>query len=253
MNEPKLIWTYDLSDFIKIANDVDGDSIDEIKIIKPKYEVNGNAAISVSGDVKNKDKIIIELDTNEYKYVGSGTKTLVNDIRALYHLDISADGELNVDISNAPIGHVCEFINDSHAYRLNVNGDSINGGSDSLVLKGKEYAKLKHLGNGEWVIIDENFSNKITRIEAVESTLMIPNSKYLFAELTTETALTLPDITSAFAEIHLFVSLKDNAGIVYPEEIKWTNEEPDLDSENVYEFIFTKVNENWLIGCVTYV
>lgn len=253
INEPRLIGTGDVSDFIKITNDVDGDSIDEVKIIKPKYEVNGNAAISISGDVKNKDKIIIELDTNEYKYVGSGTKTLVNDIRALYHLDISADGELNVDISNAPIGHVCEFINDSYTYRLNVNGDSINGGSDSLVLKGKEYAKLKHLGYGEWVIIDENFSNKITRIEAVESTLTIPNSKYLFAELTTETALTLPDITSAFAEIHLFVSLKDDAGIVYPEEIKWTNEEPDLDSENVYEFIFTKVNENWLIGCVTYV
>lgn len=253
INEARLTGSGTATDFIKILNEVDNDSIDEIKIIRPIYEVGGNAAISVIGNIANKEHIVIETDMNEYKYVGSGDKTLSEDMRGLYHLNLDADGELNVDISNAPVGYECEFINDSYAYRLNISSSYINNNTDTLMLKGKEYAKLKHMGNGEWNIIDENFSNKISQIEAVGSTLNIPNSKYMFVNLTTETAFVLPTIKSAFAEIHLFASLNDEANIIYPEEVKWTNEEPDLDSESVYEFIFTKMNNNWLIGCVTYV
>ena len=112
--------------------------------------------------------------------------------------------------------------------------------------------KIKHLGGGNWVILDENFNSKMINIEPSDGVLNVINSRYLRVQLNSEARLALPDISESLSEIHLFVSVTDDGTLTYPEGIKWTNKEPELNEEGVYELILTYINGIWLIGCVDY-
>lgn len=63
--------------------------------------------------------------------------------------------------------------------------------------------------------------------------------------------LELPEGIEEFGEVHIFV--QHEAGkIVVKNECRWQAEMPELVEGNFYEFIFTKVGNVWLAGCVEY-
>ena len=112
--------------------------------------------------------------------------------------------------------------------------------------------RIKHLGEDRWTILDENFKNKLQYIYSTNGILSIINARYLCTTLSLDTTFKLPDISDDLAEIHLFVKPTDSISITYPEGIKWTSKEPVVEGEGVYEFILTKADGVWLIGCVSY-
>lgn len=250
--EPHLMGEGEITTFIKVNNTIHSGEVARIKIIKPRCESAISANVALSDDVRSNKSVIIELDADCEKEVSSDI-SLINDIRNSYMMPVSALKNVTITLTGAPVNHVCEFVNKSMSYSFLINAASIDNKTEVLELKYNDYVKLKHMGSDMWVILDENFKNKIINIYPSAGNLNIPNARYLFVNVTSETALVLPDTQVIFTEIHLFVSIGEEGALIYPENVKWTQSEPDLDSENVYEFIFTKVNNNWLIGCVTYV
>ena len=211
---------------------------------------NINSYIHMDG-VGNDNNIVLAINS----LVGNinGDITVREDVRSTYILNVGAEANSNIDLSGLPKGFECEFINKSPLYFINIQAVSIDNNLNVLQLRSNEYVKMKHIGENKWVIMDENFRNKVTSIEAVDYKLNIPNVRYLMTHVTSAAELVLPEMDAPFAEIHLFVTVSSDAEITYPEGIKWTSEEPDLDSEGVHEFILTKIYDKWLIGCVSYV
>lgn len=250
--EPYLMGEGEVESFIKINNAVHSGEVARIKIIKPRCESSVSANVVLSDDVRSNKSVIVELDSDCEKEV-SADMFIVTDIRNSYVMPEGVANNVTITLSGAPVNHVCEFSNKSLNYGLILSATNINNKSDTLELKYGDYVKLKHLGADVWVILDDNFKNKILTITPLNNILNVPNARYLYANVTTETSLVLPETDATFTEIHLFVTSGGDGAFVYPENIKWTNEEVSLESDCVFEFIFTKVNSIWLIGCVTYV
>ena len=250
--EPNLMGEGDIGAFIKINNTVSSSNVARIKIIRPKYDNPVVSNVVIVGDVSSNKSVIVDLDGDCEKEVITDI-TMLNDIRRVYTVPASVRNNVNVTLSGAPVNHICEFVNKSINYSMLLNAGTIDNKNETLELKYNDYVKLKHLGSNVWIILDENFKNKIMNINPLDGILQVPNARYLFTTIINETSLVLPSTQTTFTEIHLFTVIGEEGSLIYPENIKWTQSEPDLDSENVYEFIFTKVNNNWLIGCVTYV
>lgn len=217
-------------------------------IVNGSGNINSYICIDGVGDDNN-----IVLAINNLVGNINGDIIVREDVRSTYVLNIGAEANSNIDLSGLPKGFECEFINKSPIYFINIQAVSIDNNLNVLQLRNNEYVKIKHIGENKWVIMDENFRNKVTNIEPVDYKLNIPNVRYLMTHVTSAVELKLPEMDAPFAEIHLFVTVSSDAEIAYPEGIKWTSEEPDLDSEGVHEFILTKIYDKWLIGCVSYV
>lgn len=251
--EPKLVGNGIVNKFIEVANLENQNSIGNIKIIRPRYEIQGDAAVKINGDISDNNSIFVELEADMYSSDKTGIMTLCDDIRTSYILPENATSSLSIDISNAPVGYTCEFTNLSSNHLITITNNGIDNSIDDLILKFGDYVRLKHVSKGKWTTVDENFRNKLITVEQSNYVISIPNARYVYASIIGEVRIQLPDFLDSFTEIHLFVSVSDGGSLVYPEGIKWTNDEPELEVDGIYEFIFTKVRGLWLIGCVTYV
>ena len=250
--EPHLMGEGAVGTFIRVNNTKISGDVAKIKIIKPRYASSVTANVVVVGDISSNKSVIIELDPDCEKEVSS-SGSLNTDIRSLYVLPAGTAKNITITLTGAPVNHVCEFVNKATSYSLLLNAGSIDNKTELLELKYNDYVKLKHMGSDIWVILDENFKNKIINIYPLSGNLNVPNARYLYANIINETKIVLPSTQAIFTEIHLFVTVQEQGALTYPENVKWTQSEPEMDSEGVYEFIFTKVNSNWLIGCVSYV
>lgn len=78
--------------------------------------------------------------------------------------------------------------------------------------------------------------------------LNLGTEKYQKCRMQDLTKINLPSVTS-FTEIHLFFSATEALTLVLP-SCKWQNQ-PSIEANKVYEFIFTYVDE-WLGGYIVY-
>ena len=250
IDNPSFKINTDKENLIMLSNE--DSNLGNIFINNPIINGSGNIDSYICMDgVGNDNNIVLAINN----LVGdiNGDIIVHEDVRSTYILNVAAEANSNIDLSGLPKGFECEFINKSPLYFINIQAVSIDNNLNILQLRNDEYVKMKHIGENKWVIMDENFRNKATVITPVDNKLNIPNGRYLMTNITSAVEFALPKIDAPFAEIHLFVTVTSDAEIAYPEGIKWTSEEPDLDPEGVYEFILTKIYGSWLIGCVVYV
>lgn len=247
--EPHLMGGGAVGTFIKVENTISAGNVAKIKIVKPERSANGSAAIRVVDSISNNRSIIIDADNTIIREL-SGNVNIGDDLCSMYMLPSEAGVNANVNLNNAPVNFVCEFVNNSLNKVINVSG-SIDG-KTKVELKYNDYMKIKHLGGGSWTILDENFKNKMITIYPSGSSLNIINARYLRAQIETEVTMVLPSITENLSEIHVFMNVVGAGAITYPENVKWTNKEPDFTESGLYELILTYVGGLWLIGCVSY-
>lgn len=88
-------------------------------------------------------------------------------------------------------------------------------------------------------IVEKPISNAI---------LNLGTEKYQKCTMEDLTKINLPTVTS-FTEIHLFFNTTEALTLIFP-SCKWQNQ-PSIEANKVYEFIFTYVDE-WLGGCIVY-
>ena len=247
--EPHLMGGGTVGTFIKVENTISAGNVAKIKIVKPERSANGSAAISVVDSISDNRSIIIDANNDIIREL-SGNVNIGDDLCSMYMLPSEAGANANVNLNNAPVNFVCEFVNNSLNKVINVSG-SIDG-KTKIELKCNDYMKIKHLGGGNWTILDENFKNKMITIYPSGSSLNIINARYLRAQIETEVTMVLPSITENLSEIHVFMNVVGAGAITYPENVKWTNKEPDFTETGLYELILTYVGGLWLIGCVSY-
>ena len=246
--EPHLMGEGNVNTFIKVHNSIHAGEVARIKIIRPESDVSGKAVINIIDNVSDNSSIII--DSHDVRHVNEDVN-ISNDLCSIYMLPSEATNNLTVNLNNAPINFVCEFVNKSISKSLNVTGGNIDS-KTKIELKYNDYMRVKHLGGGKWTILDENFKNKIINISPSFDVLNVINARYLRTHLSLETTMVLPAVEETLSEIHLFVSITESGSLKYPEGIKWTNKEPNFSEEGVYELILTFVGGQWLIGCVSY-
>ena len=248
--EPNLMGEGEVGTFIKVNNTKSSGNVARIKLIRPEQHVNGEAVINIVDNVAENRSVYLDLDGFGVRVVSKDI-TLSNDICSMYILPSESKSNRIINLDNAPINFECEFINKSMTKVMNISATNIDN-KNKIELKYNDYMRVKHLGEGRWTILDENFKNKLQYINALNGSLSIINARYLCATLSSDTTFKLPDISDDLAEIHLFVKPTDSISITYPEGMKWTSKEPVIE-EGVYEFILTKADGVWLIGCVSYV
>lgn len=248
--EPNLMGEGEVGTFIKVNNTKSSGNIARIKLIRPEQHVNGEAVINIVDNVAENRSVYLDLDGFGVRVVSKDI-TLSNDICSMYILPSESESNRIINLDNAPINFECEFVNKSLTKVMNISATNIDN-KNKIELKYNDYMRIKHLGEGRWTILDENFKNKLQYINALNGSLSIINARYLCATLSSDTTFKLPDISDDLAEIHLFVKPTDSISITYPEGMKWTSKEPVIE-EGVYEFILTKADGVWLIGCVSYV
>ena len=247
--EPHLMGEGTVGAFIKVENTRSPGNVAKIKIVKPERNVNGSAAIRFVDSISNNRSIIIDANNDIIREL-SGNVNIGDDLCSMYMLPSTAGVNANINLNNAPVNFVCEFVNNSTSKAINISG-SIDK-KTNVELKYNDYMKIKHLGGGNWTILDENFKNKMITITPTDGLLNVINARYLDVQLNTEVTMSLPNVSDNLSEIHLFVRVQGDGSIVYPETIKWTNKEPTFSEEGVYELILTYVKGIWLIGCVSY-
>lgn len=248
--EPNLMGEGEVGTFIKVNNTKSSGNIARIKLIRPEQHVNGEAVINIVDNVAENRSVYLDLDGFGVRVVSKDI-TLSNDICSMYILPSESESNRIINLDNAPINFECEFVNKSLTRVMNISATNIDN-KNKIELKYNDYMRIKHLGEGRWTILDENFKNKLQYINSLDGTLSIINARYLCTTLSSDTTFKLPDISDNLAEIHLFVKPTDSISITYPEGMKWTSKEPAIE-EGVYEFILTKADGEWLIGCVSYV
>ena len=248
--EPNLMGEGEVGTFIKVNNTKSSGNIARIKLIRPEQHVNGEAVINIVDNVAENRSVYLDLDGFGVRVVSKDI-TLSNDICSMYILPSESESNRIINLDNAPINFECEFVNKSLTRVMNISATNIDN-KNKIELKYNDYMRIKHLGEGRWTILDENFKNKLQYINSLDGTLSIINARYLCTTLSSDTTFKLPDISDNLAEIHLFVKPTDSISITYPEGMKWTSKEPVIE-EGVYEFILTKADGEWLIGCVSYV
>lgn len=249
--EPHLMGEGEVGAYIRVNNTINSGNVARIKIIKPEHNVAGKAVISITDSVIDNRSIILDLDGFGVRDISENV-TLSNDICPIYILPADAGSNCDINLDNAPVNFVCEFLNKSESKAMIVKAVSINNKTE-IELKYNDYMKIKHLGGGKWTILDENFKDKLIYINPLDGVLTIINARYLCTTLNTDVTFVLPNVLEPMTEIHLFVKPTDSISITYPEGLKWTNKEPSLEAEGVYEFILTKADGVWMIGCVPYV
>lgn len=82
----------------------------------------------------------------------------------------------------------------------------------------------------------------------VNGKISLTKDKYQITELNSNAEILLPEV-DGFSEIHLFVSVKGEFTLTFP-NVKCQNE-VELVPENLYEIIFTHTSE-WFFGCIEY-
>jgi hypothetical protein len=85
----------------------------------------------------------------------------------------------------------------------------------------------------------------VSMFEKIEE---VKDRQYIVNESGVE--IKLPEVED-FCEIHVFVEQK-NGTVSVVNKCKWQADMPELVEGNFYEFIFTKVGNVWLAGCVEY-
>ena len=81
--------------------------------------------------------------------------------------------------------------------------------------------------------------------------LTLTAAKYQTTTIANGAEIKLPDVTD-FGEIHLFFSTTQDLTLTLP-SCKWQNgEAPAISANATYEFIFTRVNTQWLAGYIVY-
>ena len=249
--EPCLMGSGNVTTFIKIQNEASSGNIARVKVIKPERNTNGIAAIQLLGDIQNNRSVILDMDSDIFKEITHDI-SISTDLCAMYIQPETATQLNNINLDSAPINFECECINYSKTYSLLVKGVNIDGKS-TIELKRDDYMRIKHIGNGKWTILDENFKNKMLYISPINGKLNIINARYLYTDIDTDVTFNLPDVEGVLNEIHLFVRPSDMYDITYPDEVKWTSNPPSIEADGVYEFILTYMDGTWLIGCVSYV
>lgn len=250
INNPCIIGSGNIDTCIKMNNNMNSGALSKIKIFKPEVSVNNKSYINLIGNVQDNRSIIIDLDESICRDLSENI-SISEDLCSIYTLPSSINNNINVTLDCAPVNFECKFMNKSDTRSLNISG--IINDKTSIELKYNDYMHIKHMGNNKWIILDENFKEKMLFIYANEDKLYVKNARYQNFKMTSDINLVLPNVEGNINEIHLFIKPTDSFAISYPEGIKWTNSEPTLEADGVYEFILTYIEENWLIGCVSYV
>lgn len=91
-------------------------------------------------------------------------------------------------------------------------------------------------------------SDTITRLSIEDSTLALTTNKWQVVNMENNTTITLPEVND-FTEIHLFFRTNSELTLILPSAV-WKNQ-PTIEANKVYEFVFTYVDE-WIAGCIVY-
>ena len=128
----------------------------------------------------------------------------------------------------------------------------LNGGQIIKFFKGISGSE-EYLGEikghiKDCVVVNGDVS-MLVKIEEEPEVVKVQDRFFMINE--TGLNLELPEGIENFGEVHIFVQHKAGK-IVVKNECKWQAEMPELVENNFYEFIFTKVGNVWLAGCVEY-
>lgn len=99
--------------------------------------------------------------------------------------------------------------------------------------------------------IDYSRSKVVTNISATEGNLQLTTDSYQVANLSSDTALVLPNATKP---IDIIVEIKPSTDITltYPSNVKWQGDEPSILSTNIYEIYLGFDGTDWIGGWVVY-
>ena len=156
--EPYLFGNGRVEGFIYVRNDLHKENVEKVHIIKPRKDVlAGASSVNLQIPVYAND-IFVDLDNNNFNLTIDYDCTLHNHMQRKYILSKVATANRTVGLQLAPYGYECELQNDSPTWSL------IGSVADSfkITVPPKGYAKIRHIGEGNWEILHKNFDLPIS-------------------------------------------------------------------------------------------
>ena len=153
--EPYLFGAGRTEGFIYVRHDYYKDNVEKIHVINPRKDVTAGAA-SINFQISDylNDIFVDMANSNNFNLTINYDCGLMNHMQRKYILSSSATANRSVGIAYAPYGYECEFQNDSSTRNLSVY---VASDGFKIVVPPLGYAKLKHIGNGNWEVLHKNF------------------------------------------------------------------------------------------------
>jgi hypothetical protein len=209
------------------------------------YSVVWNSNIEVDGDTEinfliaggsngytNKSRIV--MNDGHAKVMQGVNRGILNRAELILNGGVVDNFYAAGDASDASVTGV------QHEAYVELNGGQVakffKGNSDSVGFAGEIKGHIMDC------LVAEGDVSMLEKIEEVKDRQYIVNKSGV--------EIKLPEAKD-FCEIHVFVEQKAGAVSVV-NECKWQADMPELVEGNFYEFIFTKVGNVWLAGCVEY-
>ena len=209
------------------------------------YSVVWNSNIEVDGDTEinyliaggsngytNKSRIV--MNDGHAKVMQGVNRGILNRAELILNGGLVDKFYAAGDASDASVTGV------QHEAYVELNGGQVakffKGNSDSVEFAGEIKGHIKDC------FVAEGDVSMLEKIEEVKDRQYIVNNSGV--------EIKLPEAKD-FCEIHIFVEQKAGA-VSVANECKWQADMPELVEGNFYEFIFTKVGNVWLAGCVEY-
>jgi hypothetical protein len=209
------------------------------------YSVVWNSNIEVDGDTEinfliaggsngytNKSRIV--MNDGHAKVMQGVNRGILNRAELILNGGVVDNFYAAGDASDASVTGV------QHEAYVELNGGQVakffKGNSDSVEFAGEIKGHIMDC------FVAEGDVSMLEKIEEVKDHQFIVNKSGV--------EIKLPEAKD-FCEIHVFVEQKAGA-VSVANECKWQADMPELVEGNFYEFIFTKVGNVWLAGCVEY-
>lgn len=200
-------------------------------------EVDGNTEINFliaggSNGYTNKSRIV--MNDGHAKVMQGVNRGILNRAELILNGGLVDKFYAAGDASDASVTGV------QHEAYVELNGGQVakffKGNSDSVAFAGEIKGHIMDC------FVAEGDVSMLEKIEEVKDRQYIVNKSGV--------EIKLPEAKD-FCEIHVFVEQKAGA-VSVANECKWQADMPELVEGNFYEFIFTKVGNVWLAGCVEY-
>jgi hypothetical protein len=209
------------------------------------YSVVWNSNIEVDGDTEinfliaggsngytNKSRIV--MNDGHAKVMQGVNRGILNRAELILNGGVVDNFYAAGDASDASVTGV------QHEAYVELNGGQVakffKGNSDSVEFAGEIKGHIMDC------FVAEGDVSMLEKIEEVKDHQFIVNKSGV--------EIKLPEVED-FCEIHIFIEQKAGS-VSVANECKWQADMPELVEGNFYEFIFTKVGNVWLAGCVEY-
>ena len=206
-------------------------------VAEANIELNGNCEITWltaggSNGFTSKSEVVI--NGGQYECVQMVNRGLVDEAKLVMNGGHVARAYFAGEAEDATVTGIVNHV----VFELNAGeiGKLARGNSNSIEFNGDIKGHIM-----DCVVLEGNV-DMLEKIEKVKDRQFMVNDSGI--------EIKLPEAED-FCEIHIFVKQKSGA-VSVANECKWQADMPELVEGNFYEFIFTKVGNVWLAGCVEY-